>query len=264
MQYPYDPDQPSPEGAANTHGRPPGLEFSMGIALFGVVIMLFFLIQTGVFVNGVLQHSPDLMKEGFSLDLLSDPRMEERMNELVFNGDLVAHEAFWSGAVCTLLILVSVRLWKRGQTSAFLGLKTPSWRNALLWFGVFMALGLVIEMLAWLSPSFKTDFMQKVIGSTTSMGWLVLGVGVMAPLFEEFLLRGLLYGTLRHTVDEHAGVAITAGVFALMHMQYDMAVMMLILPMGVVLGYARSRSGSIWVPVLLHMVNNLITIVFPA
>jgi len=34
--------------------------------------------------------------------------------------------------------------------------------------------------------------------------------------------------------------------------------------MGVVLGYARSRSGSIWVPVLLHMVNNLITIVFPA
>ena len=106
--------------------------------------------------------------------------------------------------------------------------------------------------------------MTQVIGSTTNMWWLVLGVGVMAPLFEEFLLRGLLYGTLRHTVDEHAGVAVAAGVFALMRMQYDVAVMMLILPMGIVLGYARSRSGSIWVPVMLHMLNNLITVVFPS
>ena len=58
-------------------------------------------------------------------------------------------------------------------------------------------------------------------------------------------------------------VAITAGVFALMHMQYDPAVMLLILPMGVVLGYARARSGSIWVPILLHTLNNLVTVLFP-
>ena len=48
-----------------------------------------------------------------------------------------------------------------------------------------------------------------------------------------------------------------------MHMQYDPAIMLLILPMGIVLGYARSRSGSIWVPVLLHMANNLITVLVP-
>ena len=236
----------------------------MGIALFGVVIMVFFLIQTGVFISGVLRHSPDLMKDGFSLDLLSDPRMEERMNELVFNGDMVAQEALWSGAVCTLLILVTVRLWKRSQTNAFLGLTRPSWRQALIWLGAFLALGLGNAPLAAPFPTFRTDFMTQVIGSTTNMWWLVLGVGVMAPLFEEFLLRGLLYGTLRHTVDEHAGVAVAAGVFALMRMQYDVAVMMLILPMGIVLGYARSRSGSIWVPVMLHMLNNLITVVFPS
>lgn len=235
----------------------------MGVALFGVVMMVFFLVQSGVFIAGVLRHSPDLMVDGFSMDLLSDPRLEERMTDLLFNGDLVAQAALWSGAVCTLLILVIVRWWKRGLMTQFLGIRAPHWKQVLLWLGAFVLLGLFIELLAYLSPAFRSDFMQQVIGSTTDMIWLVIGVGLMAPLFEEFLLRGLLYGSLRHMVDEHAAVAVTAGVFTLMHMQYDVAIMLLILPMGIVLGYARSRSGSIWVPVLLHALNNLVTVVAP-
>jgi len=39
--------------------------------------------------------------------------------------------------------------------------------------------------------------------------------------------------------------------------------MLLVLPMGVVLGYSRSRSGSIWVPIMLHMLNNVVTVVAP-
>ena len=85
----------------------------------------------------------------------------------------------------------------------------------------------------------------------------------MAPLFEEFLLRGLLFGSVRHIADEHIAVAATAGVFTIMHMQYTAAIMLLILPLGVVLGYARAKSGSIWVPVALHMLNNLATVAFP-
>lgn len=235
----------------------------MGVSLFGAVIMVFFLIQSTVFISGVLRNSPDLMQNGFSLDLLSDPRMEERMNDLVFNGDLVARVAIWSGLACTALILLAVRLWKRRQTAQFLGLRRPHWKQLLLWLGAFMLLGLLIELLAYLSPTFRSDFMEKVIGSTTNMVWLVLGVGIIAPLFEEFLVRGLLFGSIRHMFDDHVSVALTAGVFALMHMQYDAAVMMLILPMGVVLGYARARSGSIWVPVILHVLNNMLTVAFP-
>ena len=263
MEYQSGPERPSPDDIQPTFVRPPGLEFAMGVALFAMVLMVFFLIQSGVFISGVLQHSPDLMADGFSLDLLSDPRMELRMNELVFNGDLVAQEALWSGLICTLLILVTVRLWKRQLAQAFLGTGLPNWKQMLLWLGVFFLLALAIEGLAYLSPEFRTDFMAKVIASTTNVIWLYIGVGVMAPIFEEFLLRGLLFGSIRHMVDEHATVALTAGVFTLMHMQYDPAVMLLILPMGIVLGYARSRSNSIWVPVVLHMLNNLVSVLMP-
>lgn len=235
----------------------------MGVALFAVVLMVFFLIQSGVFIYGVLSNSPDLMKDGFSIGLLQDPRMEERMTDLVFNGDLVAQEALWSGLICTLLILVSVHFWKRKQMSLFLGLQLPSLKQVGIWLGAFILLGLVIEGIARFNPSFQTDFMKQVIGSTTNMFALLIGVGLFAPVFEEFLLRGLLFGSIRHLMDEHATVAITAGVFTLMHMQYDWTVMLLVLPMGVVLGYSRSRSGSIWVPILLHMLNNMVTVASP-
>lgn len=234
----------------------------MGVALFAMVLMVFFLLQSGVFISGVLDRSPELAKD-FTLNTLSDPAMEQRMNELVFNGDLVAQEALWSGAICTLLILVVVRLWKRGHTASFLGLKIPTLKQFFLWLGVFLLLGLVIEGLSYLIPAFRTDFMEKVIASTTNFLWLYIGVGVAAPVFEEFLLRGLLFGAIRHMADEHATVAMTAGVFTLMHLQYDWTVMLLILPMGAVLGYARSRSNSIWVPVVLHMMNNLVSVVLP-
>lgn len=262
MEHLSGPEKPSPEGIQPTYVRPPGLEFAMGVALFAMVLMLFFLVQSGVFIAGVLDRSPELAKD-FTLNTLSDPRMEERMSELVFNGDLVAQEALWSGLVCTLLILIAVRLWKRGHMSSFLGLKIPTPKHFLIWLGVFILLGFVIEGLSYLSPAFRTDFMAKVLGSTTNLLWLYLGVGVVAPVFEEFLLRGLLFGSIRHMADEHATVAMTAGVFTLMHMQYDWTVMLLILPMGVVLGYARSRSNSIWVPVLLHILNNLVSVVVP-
>jgi membrane protease YdiL (CAAX protease family) len=66
-----------------------------------------------------------------------------------------------------------------------------------------------------------------------------------------------MYGSLRYVMDKHVAVALTRGMFTLMHLQYEVAVMLLILPIGVVLGYARANTGSIWVPVLLHMLNNL-------
>lgn len=233
----------------------------MGVALFGVIMLVFFLVQSAVFIKGVMELTPEYQGREFSFMLVDEPAFQERMIALGSHGEAVAPAALWSGVAGILAILVSVFLWKRGRTALFLGLLPPRWRPALIWTGAFLLLGVVIEGLAHLSPAFRTDFMQQVLATTSSTTRLVIGVGIMAPLFEEFLLRGLLFGSVRHLLDEHAAVAITAGVFAVMHMQYSVAIMLLILPLGVVLGYARARSGSIWVPVALHMLNNLATIV---
>lgn len=234
----------------------------MGTALFAMVLMAFFLLQTAVFILGVYNASPEFSEQGFSIGLLTDGAFRARMDQLLYNGDLVAGQALWSGLIGSLLIIGSVVLWKRDHTVDFLGLRFPPLKRFLPWLGIFILLALLIEVLSSLSPTFRTDFMEKVLGSSNNTLLLFLGVGLMAPLFEELLLRGLLFGSVRCVNDEHVTVAITAGVFALMHLQYNWAIMLLIVPMGVVLGYSRSRSGSIWVPVLLHVLNNSISVLW--
>lgn len=235
----------------------------MGIALFAMVLVLFLIIQAVVFFRAIITRTPEFANSAFSMHWLDDPVFKSRMMELAFHGDIVASEALWSGSICTVLILLTVWLWKRDSARAFLGLQLAKPRQFLIWTGIFLLLAVAIEVLSNLFPSFQTDFMERVLGSTTNMVLLVIGVGIIGPLFEEFLLRGLLYGSIRHLADEHVSVALTAGVFTLMHQQYEPAVIMLILPMGIVLGYARARTGSIWVPVLLHVLNNLTSLVLP-
>ena len=235
----------------------------MGVSLFAMVTVAFIIIQGAAFHSGIIKLAPQLSDIPFSLTWFEDPAVQEQLKLHQYNGDITATTALWSGGICLALILVTVGFWKRKQLVEFMGLRSPAPLLVLKWFGLFALLMLAIEGLAQLSSVFQTDFMQHVVSSTTNLPLLFIGVAVVGPLFEEFLLRGLLFGSLRHIVDEHATVALTAGVFALMHLQYSLPIMMLILPMGIVLGYARARSGSIWVPVMLHMMNNGLSVLWP-
>lgn len=256
------PEEPSPEphfqpGA----GRTPFQEFALGMGIFLVVLGLFFTAQMFAFIKTVVGREPGM--EGFDLRLLHDPAFQQKMEAYATNGDVVAVTALWSGIAGLLILLLFTILWKRDGFREFLGVKPPSLRATLRWLGIFILLGAMLEGLAWLSPAFRTEFMSKILGSTTDRSMMILGVGIAAPLFEEFLLRGLAYGAFRHAVDKHVAVALTAGIFTLMHLQYEVMVMLLILPIGVVLGYARANTGSIWVPVLLHVINNLYSVLGP-
>lgn len=231
----------------------------MGAAIFALVITVFFAVQSIVFMVGLQERDPELFEGGLSLNTLQGADAQ-RLEAWMLNGDLVAREAFWAGLLGIAVLLFAVWRWKGANTRIFLGLMGAKPRAWLRWAAIFAALLVFIEVMARLSPMFRTDFMARVIGSTTEHWYLVLGVGIMAPVFEEFLLRGHLLGSLRHLMDEHAAVAVSAGVFTLMHLQYSWAIMLLVLPMGVALGYARTRSGSLAVPIVLHMVNNLASI----
>jgi len=248
------------QGDNGIQGRPPGLEFAMGVALFSVVLLVFMLVQFVVMLTGVLTIDPNYGPGSSLLDLVRSPDLSVVMERYLYHGDLIAGTALWSGLVGTVLILVTGYLWKRGAIVDLLGLRLASARQFLQWTVIFILLAAGLELLMRMVPSFQTDFMERVLGSNTDRLLLAIGVGLMAPLFEEFLLRGLLLGSIRHITDAHSAIALTAGVFTLMHLQYEWTVMLLILPLGITLGYARVRSGSIWVPVLLHVINNMATV----
>lgn len=260
MERSSGPETPLPEDRLDPElSMPPGLRFARGMGIFLIVFTTFFLVQTGVFIAHCRAVTPALQDLALS-DLLQDPVLVDAMQQQSTNGSAIAKASLWSGLVALLLLMLLVRQWVGPHLRRFLGLRMPTWRAALTWTGVFILVAAAQEVLSRLFPAFTTDFMAQVVRTADDPLMLVLGIGVLPALFEEALVRGLLYGSLRQISDEHVAVALSAGTFTLMHMQYPAPILLLVLMLGVVLGYARSRTGSIWVPVGLHMLNNLVSL----
>lgn len=93
------------------------------------------------------------------------------------------------------------------------------------------------------------------INSVGQLILCVLVVGVMAGLSEEMLFRGALLRTMQDSrLGKHAVVWITAFLFSALHMQFYGFVPRMLL--GVWLGYLFVWTGSLWVPIIAHTLNN--------
>lgn len=88
----------------------------------------------------------------------------------------------------------------------------------------------------------------------------VLIVGVLAGLSEELFFRGALQRILGSgRLNVHAAIWITAVIFSLFHMQFYGFFPRVLL--GAFFGYLLWWSGSIWLPVLMHALNNSIYVI---
>jgi uncharacterized protein len=87
--------------------------------------------------------------------------------------------------------------------------------------------------------------------------WMALVVG--APLAEEVFFRGFLFKGLVHSRLGTAGaILVTASVWAAIHLQYDLYGMAIIFVTGLMFGFARARTGSIYPSVVMHALMNLL------
>ena len=77
---------------------------------------------------------------------------------------------------------------------------------------------------------------------------------VVPAVGEELFFRGAVQSLLGQKFNHHLAILGTALFFALGHMQ-PLSVLP-ILFMGVVFGYLKHWTGSIWVPIGLHFINN--------
>jgi membrane protease YdiL (CAAX protease family) len=94
--------------------------------------------------------------------------------------------------------------------------------------------------------------------------WLVLiAAGIGAPIAEECLFRGLLYGTLRRTPLGIGGAAaVSAILWALLHANYSIYGVTAITLIGIYLALVRERTGSLLTPIVCHgAYNSLIVLV---
>ncbi|MCP3798002.1 CPBP family intramembrane metalloprotease [Allokutzneria sp. A3M-2-11 16] len=94
-------------------------------------------------------------------------------------------------------------------------------------------------------------------GQTVWLAIFVLFIAVGAPITEELLVRGALWGALEHfRVPRYAILILTTMMFAFIHQEPDR--MPLLFAAGLLLGTARMITGRIGASIVAHAVYNLL------
>ncbi|WP_044877450.1 CPBP family intramembrane glutamic endopeptidase [Paenibacillus sp. IHBB 10380] len=148
--------------------------------------------------------------------------------------------SIWPGQVQTLF-----------QTSGF---KRISLKNTLFMFGMGLAgclfsIGLMeIDLVARNFPSIPglvNDMMRS-----DSILFVILGVGLLGPIYEEILFRGLIYNHLRSVMPMITAIIVQAAVYA--YFQPSLSLSAIGLGSGIIYAILCIRLSSIWAPIILQ------------
>ena len=88
---------------------------------------------------------------------------------------------------------------------------------------------------------------------------VLLSVSVFAPFFEEWLCRGVILRGLLKKVKPVWAITISALIFGLIHGNLWQAIPAFII--GMILGYVYYKTGSLKLTMLMHCVNNTLSVV---
>jgi membrane protease YdiL (CAAX protease family) len=107
-----------------------------------------------------------------------------------------------------------------------------------------------------LPPPHNLPFIEETIKGHPALA--IVAVALLIPMAEEVLFRGLLFGALQKRLGGGWTILTTAIVFGASH--GDFSYFVPLTAIGVVLGWARNRTGSVWVSALIHILNNALAL----
>ncbi len=119
-----------------------------------------------------------------------------------------------------------------------------------------MSTSLASQIFDFLGFNYNVSYPESPKGVFGFMLSLISTVAVPA-LVEEFACRGIVLGALRKFGDSFAIIA-SAILFGVMHGNFEQIPFAFL--MGLVLGFATVKSGTIWVAVAIHAFNNSISV----
>lgn len=127
--------------------------------------------------------------------------------------------------------------------------------TVIVFFGR-MFLNVLLNDLFPQNPSENENMIDIITGGGIFWVGLFLSAGVI-PIVEEFFFRGLLYRGLRHHLSPNISILVSALLFGIAHLDIVQGILAGI--MGIFLAWMYEKSGSIYIPILMHVLNNTIT-----
>ena len=124
---------------------------------------------------------------------------------------------------------------------------------------IFFA-NILTAVMGWLFSWFNVQEEQYVgfdtyFVSNTDQIFAMLAIVFIAPIAEEIIMRGWLYGKVRHKLNNiPLAIILVSLLFAFLHGQWNVGISVFVL--SVVLCTLREITGTIWAGMLLHILSN--------
>jgi hypothetical protein len=223
----------------------------LGLAIFAINAAA----QAGVFLGFVAKEyagnpSPGILK---------------LITGLATNGLVLSLSVIAGAAVGIPMIVVFVRARRRASIREYLALKPITKRQILVSLAIVAGLIALIELVGSVTGQSSDIFTMNAYQTAKPLALLWISFVIFGPAFEETFFRGFLFaGWVRSRLGAIGTVALTSGLFAVLHIQYDLFGIMSVLVMGIALGIMRLKTGSLWSPLLMHFAWNLVGMVMLA
>ncbi len=189
-----------------------------------------------------------------------------------------------SGGLTTVFINISYFIFVGGMTYVIM-----EWvrnRRVVDWFGlkrmslphivIATILGSVVAMLVcgWALGGLSQTYLEGIFGkldqqeavkmvqASDSVFYLVLSIitaCVAAPIVEEFLFRGYIYGVLKQKTGTLFAMVVVGGIFAVVH--GNLPALVPLWAFSILLCIAYEVTRSLWVPIGIHALFNVTNIV---
>ena len=180
----------------------------------------------------------------------------------VLGGDTLFHLSI--AALSVICCLIAGGSLKRDlMLRPFRGRHLPA--GLLLWVSAAIFMELLIRLITLWFPAVSGEGATLTAALSKDSLLYALFLTALVPAFcEELLFRGFMLSTLRRTMPDWVAALICAVLFALAHV--SPARMLPMLLFGFFLSLAGCLSGSVWIPMIMHFVNNafvVISVYFP-
>jgi uncharacterized protein len=180
--------------------------------------------------------------------------------QLASNGTLITLSILISSPVLLGLTFLFANLRRSISIKEYLALHDVGAVQSLKWLLILLGFAGAAEGIGvLLNRPLIEPFMLNVYATSSVRSLLWIALVIAAPLSEEIFFRGFLfYGILKTRLGGLGAILLSALIWAPLHLQYDLYGVATVLVIGLLLGYGRLKTGSVYIPIVMHALMNFI------
>lgn len=209
-----------------------------------VIAGLFLLVQIAVAIPYLI----------FKVGGTAKPDFEAVARGLESDGLFFAIAEVLAGSIAIAFTLFLTWIRKGPEVRDYLGLRAPARITTLRWLLYTVLLGVLLDGVSSVAGyAVVPDWMLAIYRSAGYLPLLLVAILLVAPVLEELLFRGFLFeGMRRSRLGDPGTIVLTSLLWACVHLQYEWFYIGQVFVLGLLLGMARVRTGSLVPPMLMH------------